>query len=140
MPADDDEIPYDENEGGENEEQGPMDGYRLLITVQNPNTPNVLQIGAFIVDHLRIHRVTLLPSKEAPNPNKVFGGFDELPYYAGPNFDELDQALQNSVYEYLAARGIDDSLATNLADYCAAKEQNEYVNWLSSMNDFARAK
>jgi len=138
MPTDDEDIPYDE-QNEENEEE-PMDGYRLLITMSNPNNSNVLQIGAFITDHLRIHRVTLLPSKDAPSPDKVFGGFDELPYYAGPNFDELDQALQNSVYEYLAARGIDDSLATNLADYCAAKEQNEYVNWLSTMNEFVKAK
>ena len=66
--------------------------------------------------------------------------FDELPLYAGPNFDELDQAVQNAFYEYLADRGVDDALAERLADYAQAKEQNEYVNWLAAARDFAKSK
>lgn len=33
---------------------------------------------------------------------QVFGGFDELSAYAGPNFDELDNAVQTAFYEFLA--------------------------------------
>jgi hypothetical protein len=41
------------------------------------------QVGAFVTDHLRIHRVTLYPIGAEPTPNQVFGGFDELPAYSG---------------------------------------------------------
>jgi hypothetical protein len=99
-----------------------------------------MRVGCFVTDHLRIHRVTLHASGELPNLDKVFSGVDEGAAYSGPNFDELDQALQNGFYEYLAARGVDDSLCERLADFCAAKEQAEYVNWLGGAASFVKGQ
>jgi hypothetical protein len=48
----------------------------------------------------------------------------------------LDDALQNAFYEYLAERGIDDDFAGKLTDYCANKEQVEYVAWLERTKNF----
>jgi complement component 1 Q subcomponent-binding protein, mitochondrial len=133
-------------ETGEEEPEGPPDGYRLLVTVTPSASASassggkVMQVGCMIGDHLRIHRVTLFPASEAPSADKVFGGLDELRTYAGPNFDELDQTLQNAFYEFLAERGVDDGLAEKLADYCGAKEQTEYTNWLGAARDFAGKK
>jgi complement component 1 Q subcomponent-binding protein len=134
----DDELGEDQEEN--EEEGGAPDGYRLLVTVATPSSDRVMQVGCMVGDHLRIHRVTLFPASEAPGADKVFGGMDELRTYAGPNFDELDQNLQNAFYEYLAERGVDDAAAQTIADYCGAKEQTEYVNWLAAARDFAKGK
>ncbi len=52
----------------------------------------------------------------------------QSPHYMGPIFEELDTTLQNAFYEYLGTQGVDDDLCERLADFCAAKEQTEYVH------------
>ena len=112
----------------------------MLVTLKEPGKATTMQIGCFLGRHLRVHRVTLFPAGKEPSADVIFGGFDELPVYAGPNFDELDQAVQNAFYEYLADRGVDDALAERLADFAQAKEQSEYVGWLQAARDFAKSK
>ena len=56
----------------------------------------------------------------------------------GPIFEELDSALQNAFYEYLAEKGVNDDLCDRLADFCAAKEQTEYVNYLEEVAKFVK--
>jgi hypothetical protein len=46
----------------------------------------------------------------------------------GPIFEELDTTLQNAFYDYLGTQGVDDDLCERLSDFCAAKEQTEYVH------------
>ena len=77
----------------------------------------MVQVGGVLTDHLRVHRVTLYESGKEPEAGAVFSGVDELPQYAGPVFEELDDALQNAFYEYLEDRGIHDDLAATLSDY-----------------------
>lgn len=140
MPSDEDVEDEEQpaSDGGEDDDV--PEGYRMLVSVTNPSG-QVLQVGAFIVDHFRIHRVTLYASaREAPTPDQVFGGFDESPVYAGPAFDELADTLQNGFYDLLAAHGVTDDLVVKLADYCSAKEQAEYVNWLKNANAFLAGK
>lgn len=108
----------------------------MLISVSDAAAGKTLQVGAFVVDHVRIHRVTLYETSKAPTPDQIFGGYDESPVYAGPAFDELDETLQNAFYNYIQELGISDDFATKLADYCSAKEQNEYVTWLKSIKNF----
>ena len=130
-------------EGGDGDDDGgeaPPDGYRMLVTIKEAGKATTMQVGCFLGAHLRVHRVTLFPAGKEPTSDVIFGGVDELPLYAGPNFDELDQAVQNAFYEYLADRGVDDALAERLADFAQAKEQSEYVNWLAAARDFAKAK
>jgi len=61
----------------------------------NPSPPPsfLLQVGCFVTDHMRIHRVSLHEADKLPSLDKTFGGSDESPAYAGPNFEELDEAL-----------------------------------------------
>ena len=129
-----------DEEGEEGDDEAPPDGYRMLVTIKEAGKATTMQVGCFLGAHLRVHRVTLFPAGKEPSSDVIFGGFDELPLYAGPNFDELDQAVQNAFYEYLADRGVDDALAERLADFAQAKEQSEYVNWLAAARDFAKAK
>ena len=154
----------DSEHEGDEEGEAPPDGYRMLVTISEAGKASTMQVGCFLGRHLRVHRVTLFPVGKEPSSDVIFGGvsggvgrsmtavrltlfasnfspqFDELPLYAGPNFDELDQAVQNAFYEYLADRGVDDELAEKLADFAQAKEQSEYVGWLTAARDFAKTK
>lgn len=145
MPGDEEDAGEEGDEEGrgaqggeEDEEDGPVDGYRLLVTVTEPSKPTALQFGCFVTDVLRIHRVTAFPAGAVPSADTVFGGADESPAYGGPNFDELDQAVQNAFYEYLADRGVDDAAADKLGDYAAAKENAEYTAWLAAVSAFVK--
>jgi hypothetical protein len=107
MPSDDDysEEGEEGGEGGEGgaEPEAPADGYRMIVTVDSGKGKS-MQFGCFITDHLRIHRVTVHETAKLPKAEEIFGGSGETAEYSGPNFEELDQALQNSFYDYLEER------------------------------------
>ena len=43
--------------------------------------------------------------------------------YIGPTFDTLDVGLQDEIQKYLQERGINETVATFVPEYCAYKEQ-----------------
>lgn len=60
--------------------------------------------------------------------------------YAGPEFKELDDDLQNSLYEYLEARGVDDQLAVFLHKYMKNKDKTEFIRWMETVKAFIEIK
>ncbi|KAI9076021.1 hypothetical protein K1719_042037 [Acacia pycnantha] len=60
--------------------------------------------------------------------------------YAGPQFKELDDALQDSLYEFLEARGINDELAVFLHEYMKNKNKMEVIRWMGSVKSFIEKK
>ncbi|MQL76761.1 hypothetical protein Taro_009157 [Colocasia esculenta] len=56
--------------------------------------------------------------------------------YEGPEFTDLDEALQKEFHDFLARRGIKPSLASFLQDYMVKKEEREYLTWLKNMKEF----
>ncbi|XP_023004841.1 uncharacterized protein At2g39795, mitochondrial-like [Cucurbita maxima] len=56
--------------------------------------------------------------------------------YAGPEFKELDDDLQNSLYDYLEARGVDDQLAVFLHKYVKNKDKTEFIRWMETVKAF----
>ncbi|XP_044479629.1 uncharacterized protein At2g39795, mitochondrial-like [Mangifera indica] len=56
--------------------------------------------------------------------------------YAGPGFKELDDELQNSLYEFLEERGIDDQLAIFLHEYMRNKEKSEFIRWMQTVKSY----
>lgn len=56
--------------------------------------------------------------------------------YTGPRFKELDDELQDSLYDFLEARGIDDDLAVFLHQYITNKDKKEYIRWLEKVKSF----
>ncbi|RYG49878.1 hypothetical protein EON67_06295 [archaeon] len=114
----------EDREGEEEEEsEEQAEGFRVLVTVSEEGKSKVMQFGGMASTYLQLHRVALFDADKAPTPDQVFGGFDEAPVYAGPAFDELDEALKNAFYEYLSARGVDDAFADKLAAYSCDKER-----------------
>lgn len=49
---------------------------------------------------------------------------------------ELDDDLQNSLYEYLEARGVDDQLAVFLHKYMKNKDKTEFIKWMETVKAF----
>lgn len=103
MPSDEDYPEGDDEEAEpEAEPEPPADGYRMIVTVDGAKGKS-MQFGCFVTNELRIHRVTVHDTAKTPTAAAIFAGV-ETAEYAGPNFEELDQALQNAFYDYLGER------------------------------------
>lgn len=63
---------------------------------------------------------------------------DEAKLFVGPAFEELDQELQDAFHDYLAAQGVDDTVANFVAMYADFKEQQEYTKWLADVEAFTK--
>ncbi len=98
-----------------------------------------MHVGLFVTDFVRISRVAMYDAGSEPPAAEIFAGSETSALYAGPQFDELDETLQNAFYEYLSQRGVDDDFAATLSDFCSSKEQAEYVAWLKGMQSFIKA-
>ncbi|CAL5444189.1 unnamed protein product [Camellia sinensis] len=65
-----------------------------------------------------------------------------LPYnaYMGPGFKELDDELQDLLYDFLEARGINDDLAVFLHGYMNNKDKTEFIRWMGTVKTFIEKK
>jgi complement component 1 Q subcomponent-binding protein len=63
-------------------------------------------------------------------------GAEDSDVYAGPNFDDLDDAVTEAFLDYLEERKIDADLGYFVLAYSREKEQREYVNWLKNIQSF----
>lgn len=60
--------------------------------------------------------------------------------YAGPEFTELDDELQDSLYDFLEVRGVNDELAVFLHQYMKHKDKTELVRWMERVKSFIERK
>lgn len=60
--------------------------------------------------------------------------------YMGPVFKDLDDSLQDSLYDYLETRGINDELAGFLHAYIRNKDKSEFIRWMGNVQDFIGPK
>ncbi|KAL6137828.1 hypothetical protein ACLB2K_063117 [Fragaria x ananassa] len=60
--------------------------------------------------------------------------------YTGPEFKELDDELQDSLYEFLEARGIGDDLAIFLHSYMKNKDKTEFMKWMGTVKSYIEKK
>jgi complement component 1 Q subcomponent-binding protein len=56
--------------------------------------------------------------------------------YAGPPFGTLDVELAQLLEQYLADRGINESMAEFVTEYIEYKEGREYTRWLANIKTF----
>ena len=56
--------------------------------------------------------------------------------YLGPTFDNLDEKVQRSFYEYLESLGINEKLLAYIECTSVDKEQKMYINWLQDISKF----
>ncbi|RAL50865.1 hypothetical protein DM860_005221 [Cuscuta australis] len=62
------------------------------------------------------------------------------PIYTGPHFKELDDKLQDELYNFLETRGIDDDMGEFLHQYIRNKAKIEYIRWMGKAKSFIEMK
>ncbi|XP_057736130.1 uncharacterized protein At2g39795, mitochondrial-like [Arachis stenosperma] len=60
--------------------------------------------------------------------------------YSGPEFKELDDELQDRLYDFLEVRGINDELAVFLHGYMKGKDKTEFIKWMERIKSFIERK
>ncbi|KAL3511956.1 hypothetical protein ACH5RR_024673 [Cinchona calisaya] len=60
--------------------------------------------------------------------------------YTGPGFKNLDDKLQDSLYDFLETRGINDDLAAFLHNYMKNKDKTEFIRWMGTVKSFIEKK
>lgn len=55
-------------------------------------------------------------------------------------YRELDDELQDGLYDFLDARGIDNKLATYLHQYMKHKDKTELIGWMEKVKSFIEKK
>ncbi|KAJ8536200.1 hypothetical protein K7X08_034601 [Anisodus acutangulus] len=60
--------------------------------------------------------------------------------YVGPAFKELDDELQNSLYDFLETRGINDGLCVFLHQCMKNKDKLEFIRWMEKAKSFIERK
>ncbi|KAM7254180.1 hypothetical protein ACFE04_031862 [Oxalis oulophora] len=67
---------------------------------------------------------------------------DKMPAqpYVGPEFNEMDDEMQDSLYNFLEERGINDDLAVFLHAYMKNKDKTEFINWMGTVKTYIEKK
>ncbi|XP_004515528.1 uncharacterized protein At2g39795, mitochondrial isoform X1 [Cicer arietinum] len=60
--------------------------------------------------------------------------------YSGPEFEELDDDLQDSLYDFLDVRGVNEELAVFLHKYMKHKDKAELIGWMEKVKSFIERK
>merc|ERR1711972_596119 len=64
---------------------------------------------------------------------------DGVSSYSGPEFEDLDDKLQEAMDEYLAEVGMNNEVCDFIDASALDKEQREYIRWLKTSKTFLEA-
>lgn len=108
---------------------------RCSITISKPSgclsIDTIAQDGVFVIDNIAFYKDSKLATDLTSEADWQRRGL-----YIGPQFDDMDENVQEAFEQYLEERGINTTLALFVIDYIDYKEQREYVSWLHSVKDF----
>ncbi|KAJ5624121.1 hypothetical protein N7510_000430 [Penicillium lagena] len=106
---------------------------RVNVSVEKPNGGSLL-IQTLVQDGVfQIEEVSYFQNADLANAQTAEKDWARQSLYAGPPFENLDEALQANFERFLEERGINAELANMIPDYITVKEQKEYMRWLESM-------
>ncbi|KFK43828.1 hypothetical protein AALP_AA1G179000, partial [Arabis alpina] len=81
--------------------------------------PDTIQISNFFIRK---------SSKSSPNA------------FIGPQFEQMEDELQDLLYRFLEERGISDDLAVFLHQYMENKAKAEYIRWMETIKSYVEQK
>jgi len=122
--------PFEAGMDGEEEQGKTSDSTEFSVTVESKKTGAGLtafcttedgEDHRFVIGSVRVY------SKEQK---------DLASAYNGPDFEDLDDKLQEAVDEYLAEIGLNDEVCNFIDASALDKEQREYMGWLAGMRKF----
>jgi complement component 1 Q subcomponent-binding protein len=116
------------------EEEFPMESTDFTITIQDKSGEKGLvyycQTAAGEGHRYMIGNVRSFASKAEKESDSS---------YNGPDFEDLDDSLQESFDEFLAEAGINDEVCDFIDATAIDKEQREYMRWLKNVDSFIQA-
>jgi hypothetical protein len=85
---------------------------------------------------LRINHLAFFPDAKSAHRVAVLGDDAENTGYEGPEVSDLSDDLSTLWYEYLMARGVNETMGAFMTSFSKEKEQQEYVAWLGQTLKF----
>lgn len=124
----------EEDEEQDMEEEGAKSRAEFFVTIKGKGGKGLLFACASENAELQIYNVTYGNDVDALLKDNNNGKQESV--YVGPNFDNLDEKVQNAFYDYLESLGISDKLLAYIECASVDKEQKMYMNWLQEMKLF----
>ncbi|GAC95050.1 regulatory protein [Pseudozyma hubeiensis SY62] len=139
LPEDGEDGTPGEVDGAPEQSEQPQFPIRISATITKPSG-GAIMMDAFVQDgELNIDNIAYYKDKDMATRIDADADFQRRGYYLGPQFETLDDAVQNQWYQFWAERGVDANLALFIPNYAEYKEQREYCSWLANMRDFINA-
>ncbi|KII87691.1 hypothetical protein PLICRDRAFT_111642 [Plicaturopsis crispa FD-325 SS-3] len=137
--AGENEFDQENEEEQPEEEQTSLDNVPIRVSVSITKGPSsgslnidtLAQEGAFAIENF-----TFYPDAKVGTDLTADADWKRRGLYVGPQFDTLDEGVQQAFERYLEERGISEGLALFIPEYAAWKEQREYVAWLGNVKNF----
>jgi len=121
--------PFDPNM--EDEEGEPEESTNMWVTVESKSNGSGLTLNCSTQTG-EDHRYVIGNVKSFANADEKEG----VSSYNGPDFEDLDDKLQEAFDEYLAELGMSSEVCDFVDAMALDKEQREYVRWLKTCNEF----
>lgn len=139
LPEDNEDGTPGDIDGPPEQPEQPQFPIRISVSITKP-TGGAIMMDAFVQDgELSIDNIAYYKDKEMATRIDADADFQRRGFYLGPQFDTLDDAVQNQWHQFWAERGIDANMALFIPNYAEYKEQREYCSWLANMRDFVSA-
>ncbi|KAB8659337.1 hypothetical protein FH972_026226 [Carpinus fangiana] len=125
-----------QNEEGIEHDNEPSFPAHLLVTVERANKGSlqieaIAQDGLIVIDNIYFYKDASLADPKTAEQERTAARA-----YTGPPYGNLDEDLQILFENYLSERGINTTMALFVPEYIDYKEQREYTQWLSNVQNF----
>ena len=124
-------------EGMENEDDD-MDDAVLDFGINFKASISKKDGSALIVDCIAAKELQIEGVQYVPSAFKGTKAEQDEEVYGGPVFDQLEDTVKDAFYEFLSDRKVDNDLAFFVLAFSREKEQREYMQWLTSVIQFAK--
>lgn len=137
-------LPEEPEEGSEpapapEQPENPPYPIRISATITKPSG-GALMMDAFVQDgSFNIDNIAYYKENEMATRMDADADFQRRGYYLGPQFETLDEQVQNQWYNFWTERGVDANMALFIPNYAEYKEQREYCSWLANVRDWLEA-
>jgi len=126
--------PYAPEGEEEGEEQGAEDATDFVITVEDTDSSSGISFYCSTVAG-EDHRYIIGHVKNYATAEEK----ESVSSYTGPDFEDIDDKLQEAFDEYLAEMGMNNEVCDFIDAMALDKEQREYIRWLQISQKFLNA-
>ena len=107
-----------------------MNDFQFRIT--KPGQKSGILVFATLIDNT-IEYNSIIQSDKVED---LFKNGEQTDEYMGPEFNTLEEKLQEEFQNYFESLGINSELASFIQVLAVDKDQRLYINWLKQVNNF----